>query len=99
MPKGVLAGGNTIGIRMSSHKIINEIVERLGHPITATSANISGKKEALTADKVREYFPSGLDYIIEDSLQEGSVASTVVDISQHDIRILREGTISQALAV
>jgi len=103
VPKFVLAGGNTIGIRMSSHKIINEIVERLGHPITATSANISGKKEALTADEVRQYFPSGLDYIIEDSAQEntitGNIASTVVDISQHDIRILREGTISQALAV
>lgn len=104
VPRGILAGGNTIGIRMSSHKTINQIVEALGHPMTATSANISDEPSALTAQEVRDYFPHGIDYIVESSIQKStvsegiavSVASTVVDVSQRDIKILREGTISQA---
>ena len=107
VPRSILAGGTTIGIRMSPHKVINQIVERLGRPITATSANLSGSKAATTAEDVRDYFPCGIHEIIEVPSEVGkvaggiaeSVASTVVDISQHDIRILREGTISQALAV
>ncbi len=103
VPRSILAGGTTIGIRMSSHKTINEIVESLGHPITATSANISEKPAALTGQEVRNYFPSGVDEIIEAPSEVSGVgvgaASTVVDISQHDIRIVREGTISKALAI
>ena len=44
------AGSGKIGIRLTSHPIAMELSKRLGGPLTATSANLSGAPECSSAD-------------------------------------------------
>jgi L-threonylcarbamoyladenylate synthase len=50
------AGTGFLGVRMPKHKIPLQIVKKLGKPITATSANVSGKGECYSLSAVEEQF-------------------------------------------
>jgi len=43
IPKEVTAGGNTVAVRLSSHPVAQALVRAAGVPITAPSANLSGR--------------------------------------------------------
>jgi L-threonylcarbamoyladenylate synthase len=45
-----------IGVRISSHPVARQLVSEIGHPITATSANLSGGKPPKTLQDVKEQF-------------------------------------------
>jgi tRNA threonylcarbamoyl adenosine modification protein (Sua5/YciO/YrdC/YwlC family)/tRNA threonylcarbamoyl adenosine modification protein YjeE len=49
---GVASEFNTLGIRIPDHKLVIEMVKKLDQPITATSANASGKKRPYTIDDI-----------------------------------------------
>jgi len=93
VPEAILAAGDTVGIRMSSHPYVTQILNQFQKPITATSANRSGFKSARSAAEVRAYFPNDINCIVENPLSEGEVESTVVDVSHNQCRVLREGAI------
>ncbi len=44
------AGSGKTGIRLSGHPVARLITRESGRPLTATSANLSGKPECVTAD-------------------------------------------------
>ncbi len=93
VPSLIMGGGKTIGIRMSSHPCVVEILEAFKKPITATSANISGQKSARTAEELKFYFRGAIDYVIEDNVGESQIESTVIDVSQDKFQVLREGAL------
>ncbi|HOG08057.1 MAG TPA: L-threonylcarbamoyladenylate synthase, partial [Syntrophales bacterium] len=53
VPPLLTGGTGKIGIRLSSHPVARELARRLGGPLTATSANLSGRQEAVSARDVR----------------------------------------------
>lgn len=66
-----------IGARISSHELAQAIVERLGKPITATSANIHGDKEPYNVnDVVRD-----VDLILDFGELPKNPPSTIVDLT------------------
>ena len=56
IPRPLLNSNGGIGVRLSSQPIATQIVKALGHPLTATSANPSGKAPARTLDASKKIF-------------------------------------------
>ncbi len=89
----IIAPGGTVAVRIPNHPIPIEIVRGLGSPITGTSANLSGRPSALTADEVGAQLGDSVDFIIDGGRCPGGVESTVVDLTAKPPAILREGAI------
>jgi L-threonylcarbamoyladenylate synthase len=85
---------NTIAIRIPDCKICLSLLKTCGFPIVSTSANKSGQPDSTDADKVIDSFGSHLDLIIDGGPTPSSAPSTIVDVTQEPVRILRQGAIS-----
>jgi len=94
LPASLTGGTGTVAIRVSPHPLAMALVKACQQPITATSANISGKSPAVTADEVRMYFGDTVDLVIDGGRTSGGKPSTVVGIDNDELTILREGVIS-----
>jgi len=94
VPDTVTAGGKTVAVRVPSHPIPIALVEGLGAPIIGTSANLSGKPSALTANEVRTQLGDRIDLVIDGGQCPGGKESTVIDVTGETPIILREGAIS-----
>lgn len=84
-----------IGVRISSHAGATLIVRKLGHPLTATSANVSGAPECSTATEVADQIGNKVDAIIDLGKTAGGRGSTIIDVTSDPPQILREGVISR----
>jgi L-threonylcarbamoyladenylate synthase len=91
------AGTGKIGIRVSSHPIADSLANGLGVPITATSANLSGAPECLTAAEVLAALGDRIDLIIDGGPTPGGKGSTFIDITVDPPACLREGAIPLSL--
>ena len=87
------ANTGKIGVRISSHPIAALLARELGAPLTATSANLSGRKEAVSAAGVKESLGDLPDLIIDGGETPGRPGSTILDVTVFPFRILREGAI------
>ncbi|HET6462063.1 MAG TPA: L-threonylcarbamoyladenylate synthase [Syntrophales bacterium] len=87
------AGTGKIGIRLSSHPVAAALATKLGNPITATSANLSGKHECTRAGEVIQGIGDQIDAIIDAGQTRGGPGSTVIDVTRKRPAILREGLI------
>ena len=83
----------TVGIRISPHPIAQELVKRMGKPITATSANISGFPPARSAPEITKMFGESIDYIIDGGATEAQLCSTILGLRQGRLSIIRHGQI------
>lgn len=93
LPALLLNRDGGIGVRISSHPLATRLARELGHPITATSANPSGREPARTVEEAMGYFSGKLRIFLDGGRLEGKKGSTVMDVSQDKIRIVREGEI------
>lgn len=89
-----LAGGYTVALRAPGHPTALALVRTLGEPITATSANLSGGPDPVTADEVRSQLGDAVDFVIDEGACPVGVSSTIVDCTTEDVRILRAGAVS-----
>jgi len=83
----------TVGIRISPHPIAQELVRRMGKPITATSANISGFPPARSATEIVKMFGESIDYILDGGETEAELCSTILAIRKGKLCIIRHGQI------
>jgi L-threonylcarbamoyladenylate synthase len=88
------AGG--VGVRISSQTIAAELVKALGHPLTATSANPSGQPPARTAQEAKEYFSDQIDIFIDGGTLASTTGSTVVEVLDDSLKIIRAGDIDRS---
>ncbi len=65
LPEGITAGTGTVGVRLPADTSVRDLVRECGGALTATSANPAGREPARSADEVREYFPEGIDLIVD----------------------------------
>lgn len=96
VPNALTLGLDTVGVRIPKSDISVLLARLLGNPITSTSANISGNKVCTTVDEVvREFseFESQPDYFIDAGELKELPPSTVVDISDKQPKVLREGPV------
>ncbi|HEY8185402.1 MAG TPA: L-threonylcarbamoyladenylate synthase [Pyrinomonadaceae bacterium] len=95
VPIELTAGTKSLGIRLPDDDDVRALVRACGGALTATSANVSGQPPARTAKEVENYFPEGLDLIIDGGDATATEPSTVLDVSQKEARLIREGVIKQ----
>ncbi|MGE0057793.1 MAG: L-threonylcarbamoyladenylate synthase [Dehalococcoidia bacterium] len=88
-----LAGGSTVALRQPDNAVALAVLEGLGHPLTATSANRSGDADPVSADEVRRQLDGAIDLVIDTGPCAVGMSSTIVDCSGPELRILRQGAI------
>lgn len=81
----------TVGIRVPDHDELRELLTETG-PLAVTSANRSGKPELLDDAAAREVFGDRVSVYLPGRC-EGGVASTVVDTTGGEVRVLRAGPV------
>jgi L-threonylcarbamoyladenylate synthase len=90
----ILSPHPTIGVRIPDHDLAIALLAAAG-PLGVTSANISGKENAITAQEVLEQLEGKIHLVIDGGQCPGSVPSTVVDCTTPNPVILRPGPINQ----
>ncbi len=96
VPIELTAGTNSLGVRLPDDEEVRGLVRACGGALTATSANVSGQPPARTAKEVENYFPTGIDLIVDGGDVTATEPSTVLDVSGSEVRLVREGAISRA---
>lgn len=93
----VTAGLPTIAVRVPAAGPVPDLVERLGRPLAAPSANRSGRLSATSAEAVAEEFGGAVPLILDAGPSAIGLESTVVAVIPGEpIRLLRPGGIDQA---
>ncbi len=90
----VSAGLDTIAIRVPNHPIAQALLENVGVPLAAPSANKSGTVSSTAGMHVASQFRSGIDIIIDGGSCEIGIESTIIDLSGDGAIILRHGAIT-----
>jgi len=93
LPSLLTGGTDTVGIRISSHPVAWSLASTLGLPLTATSANLSGGKNPVTAQDVCNQLGGGVDMILDAGEATGIKGSTIIDVTLSPSRIVREGDV------
>lgn len=94
LSKDLTAGTNTIGVRLPNNDSLRDLIRMCGGALTGTSANLSGAAASRSAEEVLNYFPTGVEVILDSGETTAVAASTVVDATESIPTIIREGLIS-----
>ena len=90
----VTGGLDKVAIRIPNNKIALDLLSKFG-PITATSANIHGKKPPVNINHIRMQFKdSDIAVYIDNGKLDGK-PTTIVDMTKKPFKIIRKGTISE----
>ena len=85
----------TLGVRIPNYEFALKLINSFGKPITATSANTSGKKEPYSLSDWEKYTTQDKQEFVSLFIDGGKLAdrptSTVVDTTLNDPQILRQG--------
>jgi L-threonylcarbamoyladenylate synthase len=91
-----LASDGTVALRVPDHEVALAVVRGLGEAVTATSANLSGGPDPISAEEVRRQIGDRLDVILDAGPAQSGLASTIVDCTSPEPRVLRHGAIGEA---
>lgn len=85
----------TLGVRIPDYSPIIHLVKELGKPITATSANISGRPAHYSPETLLHEFSAvkkdTIDLIVDGGKLPRNKPSTVIDLTTPEIKIMRKG--------
>lgn len=94
VPKAFQSESGTIGLRVPDHADTRELIRMVGSPLAVTSANISGEEAASSVAALDPQLRAQIALALPDCGRTLSgVASTVVDCTQAEPRVLRQGDI------
>jgi len=88
----VRGGGENVGIRMPKNDLILEIIEKVGVPILAPSANLHGEQTPYSKNDLNKYIVQSVDLVLDGECLYKN-ASTVIDCTKNPWEILRQGVL------
>jgi len=88
----LLAGGDSVAVRVPAHPVAVALARAVGRPITATSANPSGAPPTARPDELAALLP-GLDAVLDAGPAPGGPPSTIVDVTTGVARLVRAGAV------
>ena len=95
VPAEATAGLPTIAVRSPAHPVARRLLEKFGSPISAPSANRSGRVSPTRAEHVATDFADVDELLIIDGGPcEVGIESTVIDVSGETPRLLRPGSVT-----
>lgn len=89
----VHGGTGEVGLRLSSHHLVQKLMVMLSEPLTTTSANESGQASARSRAELA-WLPMNVGILGQEE-SEGIKPSTVIRIEADKIFLLREGAIAR----
>lgn len=92
----ITSNSNLVGIRYPDNKEIVELIDRLDKPLISTSCNISSKKVITRVDMIEKEMLDKISYVY-DGGELGNVSSTIVQVIDNRIKIIRDGELSSVL--
>jgi len=93
LPELLTGGSGKVAARIPGECFALHLAKAADFPITATSANLSGKPPAQHPEDVIKYFRELIDLIIDGGKTLGGKPSTIVDVTVTPPKVLRKGRI------
>ena len=94
VPTEVTGGLDCVGIRAPAHPVARALIEAVGEPLAAPSANAHTHVSPTTADHVVRSLGDRVDLVLDGGPCAVGIESTVLDLSAHPPRVLRPGGVS-----
>ncbi len=94
VPPEVTAGGDAVGIRVPSHPVAQALLRAAGIPVAAPSANRTTALSPTTAQHVISSLGDLVSVVLDGGPASVGIESTVVDLRDATVRVLRPGAIS-----
>jgi len=91
----VTGGQDTVGLRVPSHPVAQELLKAFSGAIAAPSANRFGRVSPTTAAHVREDLGKDVELVLEGGPSDVGIESTIVDLSGGAAVLLRPGAVSR----
>ena len=88
--------GGTIALRVPGSELDRAVVRMLGCPVAQTSANAHGAPSATAGSELDAHIAEAVDLVVDAGPAPVGVASTIVDATGAEPRVLRAGAISEA---
>ncbi|MEM9317845.1 MAG: L-threonylcarbamoyladenylate synthase [Pseudomonadota bacterium] len=87
----VCAGLDSVALRAPAHPITRSVLNALGRPIAAPSANRSGALSSTHAAHVVAGLNGRIDAVLDGQAAEIGVESTILSVVGDEVRLLRDG--------
>lgn len=85
---------DTIAIRQTSCPIISDIINKLGSPIIAPSANLEGEMPTSDFSKINKNILNKVDIALDAGVIKNNLQpSTIIDATSSELKIIRKGII------
>jgi L-threonylcarbamoyladenylate synthase len=94
VPLKVTGMTGRLGLRQPKAEVPRMLLEQLGQPVIATSANLSGQPTSRTGIEVFAAMDGAVDLVLDGGLCAGQGATTV-DITEPYWKVIKEGAISE----
>ncbi|UZN04449.1 L-threonylcarbamoyladenylate synthase [Cellulomonas sp. S1-8] len=85
----------TVALRMPDHPVALALLRRTG-PLAVSSANLTGRPAATTAAEAYRQLGAKVPVFLDGGTAPGGVASTIVDATGPELRIVRLGALDLA---
>jgi len=85
----------TVALRVPDHPAALALLRRTG-PLAVSSANLSGRPPALSAQEAHAQLGSGVAVYLDGGPVSGGVPSSIVDATSGELRLVRAGAIDLA---
>lgn len=83
----------TIALRVPGSELVRAIVRELGVPLAQTSANTHGAPSAVSGSELERPIVEAADLVLDGGRAPLAVASTLVDATGPEPRVLRQGAV------
>ena len=93
LPPDLKGPDGGVSLRLPNSALARSVISELGHPVTATSANLSGGPDPVSADQVEKSLGQGVDFILDGGPCKTTKASTVLDVRGDQPKLIREGAV------
>lgn len=97
VPSMLVAGMDTVGIRIPDNEVILKLVEMTGYPLTTTSANASGSPTPYSVEEIQAQLGDNINdvsLILDQGPLKVHELSTIIDLTITPPQLIRQGLIS-----
>jgi len=94
LARDVSGGTGKVGVRVPADEIARAVCAACGHPVTATSANVTGEPAPATPDEVEGALGDRIELLLDAGPTRGGAPSTIVDVTGAEPQLVRAGAIS-----
>jgi L-threonylcarbamoyladenylate synthase len=94
IPMRVTSGLDTVGLRVSNHPKLLELLNLLPFPLAAPSANPFGYVSPTSATHVNDSLGEKIDYILDGGECEKGIESTIIGFENEEPVVYRLGSLS-----